>query len=171
MRSLPLVAAFVSLVLLAPPAASARDKSSRKVESQLSFGVQMARQGLWSEALFRFQEAEKLAPENPRILSNLGVAYEATGKFDLALDAYQRALKLAPSDKDIRNNYGRFVEFYQGFKGEKTAKDPNFNWKPTASNKKGSPPQRLPQPTNDPNAPSDIPPSPPGDVPPPPADI
>ncbi len=170
MRSLPLVAAFVSLVLLAPPVAGARDKASRSVESQLGFGVQMARQGLWSEALFRFQEAEKLEPENARILSNLGVAYEATGKFDLALDAYQRALKISPSDKDIRNNYGRFVEFYQGFKGEKKAKDPNFDWKPTAS-KKGPPLQRLPQPANDPTAPSDIPPSPPGDVPPPHADI
>jgi tetratricopeptide (TPR) repeat protein len=169
MRPLRLVATFVSLALLAPLAAGAKEKSSRAVESQLTFGVQMARQGLWSEALFRFQEAQKLEPENARILSNLGVAYEATGKFDQALDAYQRALKIAPGDKDIRNNYGRFVEFYQGFKGEKKAKEGGFDWKPTAS-KKGP---KLPQPpqSTDPNFPSDIPPSPPGDAPPPPADV
>lgn len=169
MRPLPLVAAAVFLALLAAPRLEARERTSKSIESQLSFGVQMARQGLWSEALFRFQEAQKLEPENPRVLSNLGVAYEATGKFDLALESYQHALKVAPNDKEIRNNYGRFVEFYQGFKGEKTAKDSAFNWKPTAS-KKGPPLPQLPQPI-DPNAPSDMPPSPPGDVPPPQADI
>jgi tetratricopeptide (TPR) repeat protein len=81
----------------------------------------MARLGLWQEALFRFQQAEKLEPENPRIQSNLAVAYEASGEFDKALAAYQSALRIAPNDKDIRANYSRFVEFYQGFKGEAKA--------------------------------------------------
>jgi Tfp pilus assembly protein PilF len=131
--------------------------------SQLSFGVDMARRGLWDEALFRFTEAEKLDPENPRIASNIGVAYEASGQFDKALSYYQKALKLAPNDKEIRTNYGRFVEFYQGFKGEKTAKSGD---KATTTVRRPKAPPTRPQPT-DPGMPE---PSTPGDTPPPPAD-
>jgi tetratricopeptide (TPR) repeat protein len=86
--------------------------------AQLSFGIQMAKRGLWSEALFRFKQAERASPGNHRYLGNMAVAYEALGQFDLALDYYQRALKAAPSDGDLRRNYSRFVEFYRNFKAE-----------------------------------------------------
>jgi tetratricopeptide (TPR) repeat protein len=137
--------------------------------SQLSFGVDMARRGLWNEALFRFQEAEKIEPDNPRIQSNLAVAYEASGKFDQALASYQKALKLAPNDKGIRTNYARFVEFYQGFKGEKTAKSGDKGL-PTVR-RPAVPPTRpqptAPEPGTRPGTPE---PSTQGDTPPPPAD-
>jgi hypothetical protein len=84
--------------------------------SQLAFGVDMARRGLWSEALFRFHQAERLEPNNPRVYNNLAVAYEATGDFDKALEYYQRALRASPENRELRANYARFVEFYQGFK-------------------------------------------------------
>ena len=84
--------------------------------SQLAFGVDMARRGLWSEALFRFHQAERLDPNNPRVYNNLAVAYEATGDFDKALEYYQRALRISPENRELRANYTRFVEFYQGFK-------------------------------------------------------
>ena len=105
------------------------------------------------------QEAERLDPGNPRIQSNLAVAWEASGKFDKALEAYQKALKLAPNDKEIRTNYARFVEFYQGFKGEKTA-----------TSKPDAPKTPMPSPTPPPSSdPCEA--SPPGDTPPPPADV
>lgn len=171
MRPHPLAVAAVALAVLSPAAASARPKPSNSVESQLSFGVKMARQGLWSEALFRFQEAEKIDPQNARILSNLGVAYEATGRFDQALDAYQRALKAAPADKDIRNNYARFVEFYQGYKGEKKSKDtPTVAQKPDPARKPNQLPRTPGLAEPEPMKPSDMPTSPPEDGPPPPAD-
>jgi tetratricopeptide (TPR) repeat protein len=145
-------------------------KPANSAAAQLSFGVQMARQGLWSEALFRFREAEKLEPENPRVLSNIGVAYEAVGQYDSALGAYKKALQVAPTDKDIRNNYARFVEFYQGFKGEKKkgaeGKDAKDGKK--AENEKKKPP--LPQLPGFAPVPSADNPSPPEDEPPPPAD-
>ena len=122
---------------------------SDQASSQIAFGVDMARRGLWDEALFRFQAAERLDPQNPRIQSNIGVAYEASGQFDKALEAYQRALRLAPNEKDIRANYTRFVEFYQGFKGEKTGA--------------AKPPAATP---DEPSTPEDAPP-PPADVRPP----
>ena len=84
--------------------------------AQLSFGIQMAKRGLWSEALFRFQQADKMAPGDPKTLNNLAVAYEAVGRFDDALAYYQKALKASPSARDLKKNYARFVEFYQGFK-------------------------------------------------------
>ena len=87
--------------------------------SQLAFGTSMAERGLWSEALFRFHEAERLDPQNARVQNNLGVAYEATGDFDLALQHYQRALKLDPNNREVKNNYARFVEFYQSFRPKK----------------------------------------------------
>lgn len=115
--------AALSLVVLSLTACSGYGRSDQ-ASSQIAFGVDMARRGLWDEALFRFQAAERLDPQNPRIQSNIGVAFEASGQFDKALEAYQRALRLAPNDKDIRANYSRFVEFYQGFRGEKAAAQP-----------------------------------------------
>ncbi len=84
--------------------------------SQLSFGVEMAKRGLWSEALFRFKQAERLAPGDPKILNNMAVAYEALGNFEKALDYYQDAIKSDPTNKELKRNYSRFVEFYRAFK-------------------------------------------------------
>ncbi|HEX4961169.1 MAG TPA: tetratricopeptide repeat protein [Thermoanaerobaculia bacterium] len=146
--------------------------------AQLAFGVDMARHGLWKEALFRFQEAEKLDPENPRIQSNLGVAAEAAGQFDKALGYYQKALRLAPNDKGIRTNYTRFVEFYQGFKGQKDTKKGSLTMpapskppapaKPEAGAVPPAPPP--PNPAAPPQAAPAPKPSTPEDTPPPPAD-
>jgi Tfp pilus assembly protein PilF len=100
--------------------------------SQLAFGVDMAKRGLWSEALFRFHQAAQLEPQNPRVLNNLGVAYEATGDYDKALSFYQQALKIEPNNRELRANYGRFVEFYQAYKG-KEGKDKGTGAQPAAT--------------------------------------
>jgi tetratricopeptide (TPR) repeat protein len=153
-------AVCLSAALLALAACSG-NRQPNQSGSQLSFGVDMARRGLWDEALFRFEAAERLDPNNPRIESNLGVAYEASGQFDKALSYYQKALKLAPNDKNIRTNYARFVQFYQGFKGDKTKSGLPGS---TTTTHKAAPPA-APKP--DPGPPE---PSTPGDTPPPPAD-
>lgn len=133
MRPLETIGRATLLVVLAAlvtplgaPRAEARETSA---EAQLDFGVKMARRGLWSEALFRFEQAAELAPGSPRVLNNLAVAYEATGRFEKALDAYQRALERDPGNRELKENYSRFVEFYQSFKarrleGEKQGGDP-----------------------------------------------
>ena len=109
------MASLVAAALLGPtPPLAAADE-------QLAFGVDMAKRGLWSEALFRFRQAEKAQPGNPRVLNNLAVAYEAVGLFEEALATYQQALKADPANRELRRNYARFIEFYQAFKPEEEA--------------------------------------------------
>ena len=80
--------------------------------AQLSFGVDMAERGLWNEALFRFEQARRMAPGDARVLNNIAVAHEALGQFDEALEAYREALRVDRSNQNVRQNYSRFVEFY-----------------------------------------------------------
>jgi len=118
-------AALAALAALALPAAltaalagcgSAPAQTGARADGQIAFGVQMAQRGLWSEALFRFQQAERLAPSDFRVMNNLAVAYEANGQFDRALSYYQRALAAQPDNRELRRNYSRFAEFYNAFR-------------------------------------------------------
>lgn len=96
---------------------SSRSESERTTyEKQLQFGVEMARLGLWKEALFRFEQASRLAPDNSRVLNNVAVALEASGRYEDALSTYQRAIRLDPANAELKRNYARFAEFYQSFK-------------------------------------------------------
>jgi Tfp pilus assembly protein PilF len=141
------------------------------VPDQLAFGTQMAQRGLWNEALFRFRQAQRYEPSNARILNNLAVAYEATGRFDEALKTYQEAVRLDPNNSEIKRNYARFVEFYQSFKpGAAKAAAP----KPAAATSGGTPavplgreptpPPATPEPSQPPLQPP--PPEPPPEPPP-----
>ncbi|MCI0547603.1 MAG: tetratricopeptide repeat protein [Candidatus Rokubacteria bacterium] len=82
--------------------------------AQLAFGVEMARRGLWQEALFRFEQARRLE-SSARVLNNVAVAYEALGRFEEALATYREALAIAPGQADLKRNYSQFLEFYQGY--------------------------------------------------------
>ncbi len=100
---------------LFPASSIAAEKKPVTAKDQLEFGVQMAQRGLWSEALFRFRQADTLDPDNPEVLNNLAISYEALGLFEKALEHYRRALEGAPDKRTVRRNYARFVEFYQAF--------------------------------------------------------
>lgn len=112
---------ILTAVLVLAPALFAAKKSKTKprrvtAEEQMAFGVDMAKRGLWREALFRFQRARQLDPDTPRVLNNMAVAFEAVGDFDRALEYYKLALESDSGNKDLRKNYARFVEFYQSFR-------------------------------------------------------
>ena len=111
-RSMVLILCLLALVLLAGRRAPAT------AESQLEFGVDMAKRGLWSEALFRFKQAERLRPGDPKILNNIAVSFEALGNFERALEYYQKAIGADRSNSELKRNYSRFIEFYRAFKPE-----------------------------------------------------
>jgi Tfp pilus assembly protein PilF len=114
-----IVAALTVAALFVAACSSSAPKApdaAPPTKTQLQFGVEMAQRGLWSEALFRFRQAQAQRPQDPRVLNNLAIAHEALGQFELALQHYQDALKADPNNRDLRRNYSRFVEFYRAFK-------------------------------------------------------
>ena len=127
-QCLPCVLPLIVGVLLLVTVSGAVDAQKRKVtpeaRQQWQFGVDMANRGLWSEALFRFEQARRIEPEHPKLLSNIAVAHEALGLFEEALNYYQQALRLAPRERDVRRNYSRFVEYYQNFMGDTAEEEP-----------------------------------------------
>lgn len=120
MRFLPIL---LLVAALSSPAASFAKQKAVKPRDQIEFGVRMAERGLWSEALFRFRQAERMGEASAAVLNNIAVAYEALGEFEQARDYYQRALDKDPRNSNLRRNYSRFVEFYQSFKPEESEAD------------------------------------------------
>ena len=83
----------------------------KNADVQDNFGVQMAKQNLWREAMFRFRRAVEIDPSDAMAHNNLAVAYEANGDFENARKEYLEALKLDRANQYIQKNYSRYVEF------------------------------------------------------------
>jgi Tfp pilus assembly protein PilF len=123
MRRAFLASSFILLALL-PAAAGCRSGGDfTRADTQRDFGVKMAKMNLWREAMFRFQRAVQIAPDDAMAHSNLAVALEANGDFDGAAKEYREALRLDRSNQYIQKNYSRFVEFTQKSK-KREAKAP-----------------------------------------------
>ncbi|HSS44481.1 MAG TPA: tetratricopeptide repeat protein [Thermoanaerobaculia bacterium] len=105
---------FAAAVMLVA-AGCASYSHTEQAGSQMAFGADVARRGLWREAAFRFEQAVVKEPNNPRAHNNLAVALEASGEFARALTEYKKALELDPNDNYIRRNYARFAEFYTSY--------------------------------------------------------
>jgi len=93
--------------LLVPAPSTAAEKTSSQ---QVKFGIEVAQKGMWREALFRFEKAVEIDPQNPSALNNLAVALEQMGEFEEARGRYERALELSPDDLYIQQNYDLFRE-------------------------------------------------------------
>ncbi len=85
-----------------------QDRSDAR--AQVEFGIEVARRGLWKEALYRWQRAIEIDPTYAAAWSNLGIAFEIEGRFDEAREAYETALHLDPSNLHIEQNYDLFLE-------------------------------------------------------------
>jgi len=92
-------------------AACSHRANLERPSTQDNFGVQMARMNLWREAMFRFQRAVQINPQDAMAHNNLAVACEANGDFEKARKEYLEALKLDRSNQYIQKNYSRYVEF------------------------------------------------------------
>jgi Tfp pilus assembly protein PilF len=92
-------------------AAESAEKGDRgKSKEQVEFGIKVAQNNLWNEALYRWQQAVKLDPSYSAAWNNLAIAYEHEGKFEDAKKAYEQALTLDPKNQMIRQNYDLFKE-------------------------------------------------------------
>jgi len=79
-------------------------------QSQVDFGIDVARLGLWKEAIFRWQRAVALDPTHAAAWNNLAIGFEQEGRFEEAHDAYETALDLEPNNLSIEQNYDFFLE-------------------------------------------------------------
>lgn len=116
MQSVRRILAIACLLLIVPfrPAVHASTKS--EISRQIRFGADMAREGNWREAIFRWQRSLKLDPDNPRIHNNLAVAYESLGEYDKALAEYRAALAIPGYPAPVMENNELFLKFYTRFK-------------------------------------------------------
>ncbi len=96
-------------------AAFAGDPNAKEASAEMKWGFKVAKQGYWQEALMRFEHANQLTPNQPRILNNVAVAQEANGLYEMALLTYQEGLSLDPNNNALRRNYMRFQEFYASY--------------------------------------------------------
>jgi len=94
-----------AVLLVTAPAQAASKKA--EAARQMEFGVEMALQGSWHEAAFRFRKAAEADPESAHAQNNLAVALESSGKFDEAVEAYKKALALDPDNSQIKENKER----------------------------------------------------------------
>jgi Flp pilus assembly protein TadD len=105
---------FLVLAVLLVGCASTK-ATTGEVHAQMREGVRAAERNYWQEALFRFEQARDLQPNDPEVLNNLAVALEALGRYDEALATYKQALEHASKNTVIRKNYARFAEFYTSY--------------------------------------------------------
>jgi hypothetical protein len=85
---------------------------NERVAELLRFGTEMARGGNWREAKFRWEQALRDDPADPRLLNNLAVAEEALGAPDRARELFSRALAAASTDSRIHDNATRSSLFW-----------------------------------------------------------
>jgi Tfp pilus assembly protein PilF len=79
-------------------------------KQQVEFGIKVAQNNLWNEALYRWEKATELDPGYAAAWNNLAIAYEHEGRFEEAKKAYEQALALDPKNLMIRQNYDLFKE-------------------------------------------------------------
>lgn len=102
------VLVFLAALLLISSLASANDRS--KAKEQVEFGIKVAQNGLWNEALYRWKRAVELDPSYAAAWNNLAIAFEHEGRFEEAKQAYEKALQLDAKNMLIKQNYDLFKE-------------------------------------------------------------
>lgn len=108
MRALASVALVVAMTVPAI-ASGARDLA----KEQVKFGIDVARHGLWREAVAKFERAAEIDPTYAAAWNNLAIAYEQQGNLAKANNAYEKALKLDKKNEYIRQNAELFKEIHE----------------------------------------------------------
>jgi len=82
-------------------------------DQALRFAADMAVQGNWREADYRWRQLAAVDASNANVTNNLAVAAEAVGRFDEALELYDKAVALSGSDARIVLNQTRARRLYE----------------------------------------------------------
>jgi len=72
----------------------------------LDEGVQLIREGRFSEALAKLEQAHRIAPQNPTIENLLGITETKLGHLDEANHHYREAIRLEPAQAGPHRNLG-----------------------------------------------------------------
>jgi tetratricopeptide (TPR) repeat protein len=99
MKRLPYEALALLFVLLLPAWSGAQN-----FQSYVDQGIKDSQSGRYDQALKAFDQALKLKPKDPALITFKGIVYYAQGKNDQAMKLFKEAIKLNP-------NFGR--AYYQ----------------------------------------------------------
>jgi len=105
-----LVALALGLWALGAPAPGS---SGWSLEQRLKFAADMAAQGNWREAQYRWRKIAAQEADNANVANNLAVAAEAGGRYDEAFELYEKAIALSGGDDRIVLNRMRARRLYK----------------------------------------------------------
>ncbi len=109
-----------------------------KTQPLMKFATNMAKRGNWREAHFRWRTASDRDPDNPNILNNLAVSYEALGDREMASSLYKQALARSGGNPTVEGNAQRFLRFWR--RAEERSEAASSADEPVSEN--GTPPQK-----------------------------
>ena len=156
---------LLTILLAVAGCRSGGGAAAQNADQQRAFGVRMARMNLWREAMFRFQRAVQMNPDDAMAHNNLAVAYEANGQFDKAEEEYRAAMKLDRSNEWIQKNYSRLREFSQRNKRREQKKPATATTAATSTAPAAAPTDAAPAAPAAPTAPASTPAPPPSPAP------
>jgi len=102
----------LAAVVVASSFALASAAGRPDIDELLRFGTEMARGGNWREAKFRWEQALRQGPGDPRLLNNLAIAEEALGSPERAKARFDEATAAGPRDGRIQENAVRSSLFW-----------------------------------------------------------
>jgi len=73
---------------------------NHKVQEHVQKGDKFVDDGKYEEALFYYEEALTLEPNEPDLLNKKGVALRSLGRYDEAIECFNKSLKISPRDLD-----------------------------------------------------------------------
>ncbi|NJL25160.1 MAG: tetratricopeptide repeat protein [Calothrix sp. SM1_5_4] len=82
-------------------------ESRERATLHMQIGTGFLSQGQYPQAMSELLKAERLDPDNPAILNNLGLAYYVRGRWAQAEQKFERAITKAPNFSDAKNNLAR----------------------------------------------------------------
>ena len=104
-----LSSAVLVLALCVPPALAANPRNEAK--AQVEFGIEVAQNGLWKEAMYRWERAVEIDPDLRCRLQQSGGGLRARGAVREGAQGLRHGdLELDPKNASIRQNYEFFKE-------------------------------------------------------------